>query len=119
MSDTTRPPKPKPAAGEAITVTDSLGRELRMRKLDALAELDLIEAAGGTLAENRRWMVMATLAFCVTDIDGVPLPRANDRLTLRGMVKEVGNEGIQAVIAALAPEQAEIVAGDDLATSKN
>ena len=117
MSETTTA---KPAAGELLHVKDSLGRTLGMRKLDAMAELDLIEAAGGKNADNRQWMVRATLAACVTDIDGTPLPAVSDRNSIRARVKMVGAEGIAAVIEALAPEQAGVVADNDAAaTAKN
>ena len=81
MSETTAP-RVMPAVALAKTVTDSLGRVLTIRKLDALAELDLIEAAG-TNADNRPWMTRATLAACVTDIHGIPSAMPTTRLAIR------------------------------------
>ena len=103
MSETQTTAK-SPAAPVPETVTDSLGRVLTIRKLDALAELDLIEAAAAN-ADNRAWMSRATLAACVIDIDGVPRPFPATRIDIRSQVKLVGAEGIQAVIGKLAPEE--------------
>jgi hypothetical protein len=107
-TDETATPRAKPAVAVPETVTDSLGRVLTIRKLDALAELDLIEAAG-TNADNRAWMTRATLATCVSDIDGIPRVFPTTRLAIRVQVKWVGAEGIQAVISKLAPEEQETV----------
>jgi hypothetical protein len=119
MSDAT-PPSPKPALAQPQTVTDSLGRTLTLKKLDALAELDLIEAAGGTNSDNRRWMVMATLAACVAAIDGTPAQPLASREAIRAHVKLVGSEGLDAVMASLTPDET-VAASDDTvaATAKN
>lgn len=115
-------PRLMPAVATPETVTDSLGRVLTIRKLDALAELDLIEAAGAN-ADNRAWMTRATLAACVSDIDGVPRVFPHDRLAIRAQVKRVGAEGIQAVISKLAPQEQEAaeqaLPDDTAAVAKN
>ena len=120
MSDTTQT-TPKPAAAIPETVTDSLGRVLTIKRLDALAELDLVEAAGAN-AENRRWMMMSTLAACVTEIDGIPQPSVSNRNAIRARVKAVGSEGVAAVMQALAPDELAAGAPDEAetaATAKN
>lgn len=108
MSETETPaPRVMPAVAVPEMVTDSLGRVLTIQKLDALAELDLIEAAGLN-ADNRAWMTRATLAACVKRIDGIPVKPQSNRNDLRNQVKLVGAEGVQAVISKLAPEEQEV-----------
>lgn len=106
MSDLSETPsRPNPAIPPPEQVTDPLGRVLKVQRLDALRELDLIEAAGGQNADNRRWMMMVTLACYVTHIDGRPLPWPNDRKQIREHVQRVGSEGIGAVMDWLAPDE--------------
>ena len=113
MSETTEAPRRQPAVSVMTTITDSLGRSLEVRKLDALAELDLIEAAGGQNAENARWMMMATFAACVITIDGVPLISPRNRDDIRKHMRRVGSEGIQAVIEWLRPDAQDVEAPAD------
>lgn len=98
MSD----PIPNPAASSGeITVTDSTGRVLVVKPLDALGQLDLFEAAGEN-SGNHVWLGMAMLACSVQSIDGTPIPMPNSRQTIRGAVKRLGDAGLAAVRQALA-----------------
>lgn len=116
MSETTE--RRMPAVGETKTVVDSLGRKLTVRELDLLEEMDVIEAAGPKNAQNARWMMYATLAACVRDIDGVPSISSGGML--RGHLKTVGSEGINAVIGVLTPAAPPAGDGNDVtATAKN
>jgi len=122
MSETTEPTRRTPAVSVMTTITDSLGRTLEVKKLDALAELDLIEAAGGQNSENSRWMMMATFAACVITIDGAPYIFPRTREDIRKHMRRVGSEGIQAVIEWLRPDAQDVAAPADAevaATAKN
>jgi hypothetical protein len=81
-------------------VTDSLGRKLRINKLDLLSEMDLIEAAGPDASGNPRWMMLATLACCINEINGVTVIFPNNRGALRKHVEKAGAEGVAAVASA-------------------
>lgn len=105
MSKAVETTRPAPAAPTSETVTDSLGRVLTITRLDALSELDLVEAVGGVNAENRRYMVIATIAACVRAIDGVPTQPLHTRESVRSLVRLVGSEGIAAVMAKLTPDE--------------
>jgi hypothetical protein len=119
MSETIAPSRPAPLP--VMEVTDSLGRKLRIQKLDILKELDLIEGAGKA-STNDRWMMFATLAACVTAIDGVPCIAPSTRELIRAQVQRVGGEGIAAVADALnetIPNEAAPGSADDTDTAKN
>jgi hypothetical protein len=91
------------------TVSDGLGRQLDIRKLTILEEMDLLEMAGEA-ASNTRWMLMATIASTVRTIDGVPRPLPTNRKLLRAQMTAVGSEGLSAAISALGadvPEDAD------------
>jgi hypothetical protein len=104
-----------------LEVTDSLGRKLKVQKLDILKELDLIEAAGKA-ADNNRWMMLATLAACVIEVDGVPIPPPTTREKIRAQVARVRAEGIDAVAEAFKaqlPEDGEGAAASSEEIAKN
>jgi hypothetical protein len=64
------------AAAKTQKVVDKTGRNLLIRKPNALDTLRLFKAAGPALAQNEPWLAMAALAWAVM---------------------EVGNEGLTAV----------------------
>ncbi len=87
----------------AETVQDSQGRSLTIRRLTALDKLRLFKAAGPVLAQNPLWLGMATLACAVTDLDGVPVPPPVNEAQIEALVSKLGDPGIAAIAAALAP----------------
>lgn len=110
MSETTEKRK-QPTEASVVTVVDSLGRQIKARRLDAMSNLDLFEAVGGANADNRRYMAMAMLCATVTEIDGVPVVFPRTREQVRSSVKRVGDEGMDAVLAAFAPPEDTNAAG--------
>jgi len=94
------------AAHAAPTVTDSEGRRLHLRRLNALDKLRLFKAAGPALAQNDPWLGMAVLACSVTAIDDVPVPMPGTEPQIEAMVARLGDAGIEAIAAALTPEDA-------------
>ena len=109
-------------AEPTATRTDKAGRELLVRQLDALEELDLIEAAG-EMADNSRWLSQGRVACAVREIDKRPLPMPRDRDGCRDVVRRVGRAGIEAAVAALFPAaskaEAETRAAEGNAAAKN
>lgn len=91
------------AANAAIEATDALGRALSLRRLNALDKLRLFKAAGPVLAQNPLWLGMATLASAVASIDGVPVPPPVNEAQIEALVGKLGDVGISAIAAALAP----------------
>ena len=90
-------------ANAAIEVSDARGRALSLRRLNALDKLRLFKAAGPVLAQNPLWLGMATLATAVTSIDSVPVPPPVNEAQIEALVGKLGDEGISAIAAALAP----------------
>jgi hypothetical protein len=88
---------------ETKAVTDATGRVIRYRMLSPLQEMDLYEAAGD-LSENRRWMVYATFAGSVTQIDDKPAPFPTTKAEVRGRVDQLGAAGMKALIEAFTEE---------------
>ncbi len=93
------------AAQAADEVTDARGRRLSLRRLTALDKLRLFEAAGPALAANDRWLGMAVLACSVTAIDDIPVPAPASKAMIEAMVQRLGDDGIAAVSAHLAPDR--------------
>ena len=104
------------AAAQAVTETiDALGRRLALRRLTALDKLRLFKAAGPLLAQNPPWLGTALLAASVTAIDDIPVPPPVSEAQIEAIVQRLGDEGINAVGAALVPAAAEL----DASAAKN
>lgn len=89
------------SAGERITIVDENGREIVVRKLNALDKLRLLKAAGPALSENQAWLGVAMLAASVVQIDGVPVPVPATEHQIEGLVGKLGDLGLDAVSEAL------------------
>lgn len=92
------------AAGAARTVTDSEGRRIALRRLNALDKLRLFKAAGPVLAHNQPWLGMAVLAYSVVAIDDIPVPPPLNEQQLEAIVARLGDAGINAVAGAFSTE---------------
>jgi hypothetical protein len=91
------------AAHAAPITTDAEGRVLALRRLTSLDKLRLFKAAGPMLAQNHLWLGMATLACSVAAIDDVPVPVPVNEAQIEALVSRLGDSGINAIAAALAP----------------
>jgi hypothetical protein len=91
------------AAQAAVETTDAQGRRLTLRRLSALDKLRLFKAAGPQLAQNPPWLGTALLAASVTAIDDIPIPAPTSEAQIEAIVQRLGDEGINAVSAALLP----------------
>ncbi len=85
-------------------VVDAAGRRLELRRMTALDKLRLFKAAGPDLAQNQPWLGMAVLACSVTAVDGVPVPMPVTEAQIETLIARLGDEGIGAVAAWLAPD---------------
>ena len=77
MSETTEAPRRQPAVSVMTTITDSISRTLEVKKLDALAELDLIEAAGVLTTNNRRAVQRSVVVTVESDLQQVRSERGD------------------------------------------
>ncbi len=108
--ETTLPPTPSQRiVAEALATTevvDTLGRRLSLRRLTALDRLRVFKAAGITLAANPGWTGLATLAFSVAAIDGVPVPQPASEAQVEHLVARLDDAGLTAVSNGLAAAHA-------------
>jgi Mg2+ and Co2+ transporter CorA len=104
-------------ANKAI-VTDSKGRTLTIKKLNAFDRMKLFQAAGAELSENSSWIAYALCACSVTAIDAVPEAFPHNQRAIENMVKVLGDEGIEAVSKAY-KENFTTGEGGDLEEIKN
>ena len=89
---------------QSVTVQDSQGRTLTLRRLAALDRLRLFKAAGPLLAQNHLWLGMATLACSVSAIDDIPIPSPTNEAQIEALVARLGDPGLAAVAEALSPQ---------------
>ena len=95
------------AAQDVRDVTDISGRVLTVRRPSTLDRLHLFKAVGPSLSNNDRYLGMAMLAFAVTAIDGVPLPRPATEQQIEAAIERLGNAGLDAIAGSLAPDDLE------------
>ena len=72
-------------------VQDGLGRNLKIRRINALDRLRLLKAAGPELSQNDAWLNMAALALSVTEIDGTPRATPINERQIETTVSELGD----------------------------
>jgi hypothetical protein len=88
-------------ANKTIQTTDTCGRQITIRRINALDRLRLLKASGPDLSQNDAWLNMAALALSVVEINGTPrVTPANER-QIEAAVAELGDSGLEAVAAAL------------------
>lgn len=85
------------AANAVTTVTDSLGRAIGVKKIGALDRMKMFEVCGPENSKNEAYLGYAALAFSVATLDGEPYPRPATRNALEGLIKALGDEGLEAV----------------------
>lgn len=91
-------PAPQPAKPGIRYATDAQGRQIGWRKLNALEDFDLTEMAGAA-SGNEEWMLRASLAFGVREIDGEAVSRPTSKNQLRALVARLDDDGMAAVLA--------------------
>ena len=101
-------------AGKIFNIIDDNGRELKIRRIDALDRLRLLKAAGPELARNDAWLNMAALAFAVVEIERTPRISPTTERQIETIVSELGDSGINAVAAFLNADEegASITSGE-------
>lgn len=100
------------AAHQTFDITDATGRTLTIRRPSTLDRLRLFKAVGPVLSTNDRYLGLAMLAFTVSAIDGIPIPQPATEHQIETALHRLGEDGTNAIAAALAPEDTK-----DLATA--
>jgi len=78
-----------------VTVTDTLGRHIRLKKPNPLANLDFAKAAGSETLNLLYLAEVAHLKF-VAAIDEVPVATPSTESELRALYQRLGEEGNEA-----------------------
>jgi hypothetical protein len=85
-------------AAVEVTVTDTRGRNITLKKPGVLAQYRIIEVAGGEAAKNEVWMGMVIPLIFVTSIDGDPVLQPTSRLQLDALIQRLDEDGLDAVM---------------------
>lgn len=88
------------AAKREATVTDSLGRVIRLKKPAVLAQFRLVEALGET-SKNQVYMGMVMPLIFVAQIDGEAVPAPTSKLQVEALIQRLSDEGVRAVMEAV------------------
>lgn len=82
---------------KTITVTDSLGRQITIKKPSALAELRLVDILGDS-AKNEVYFMMVAPVIFVVDIDGDKFLPPASKDEVEKLYERLGKEGVMAVM---------------------
>lgn len=82
---------------EVAEIQDISGRLIKIRRLTALDTLRLFKLAGPTLAQNHPWISLATLAYAVTELDGVPVPVPVTEHQVEALVDRLGEQALSLI----------------------
>jgi hypothetical protein len=101
----TAPDNTNPASGQALVLTDSLGRELKIKPIDVLYESRLVRMLGTEVATNPSYMMgFVYPATSVYEIDGVPCPRPGSQQEVDEAIQRLGREGFAALLMHMQSE---------------
>lgn len=79
-------------------IQDSRGRTIQLRKLGPLEQGRIVMAVGGDTASNQTFMSgFALPAAMVVYIDDLPYGLPNSLVQIEAVLKELGEEGMQAI----------------------
>jgi hypothetical protein len=101
-----------------LNTTDAQGRLISFKEMNPTDMLDLLEAAG-PLSTNPGWMKMAMVIASVTDIAGTPVPTARTKDQIRNIARQLGNDGLVALNAAIFGADDEVAEKEAADTAKN
>ncbi len=85
------------AANQVTIVKDSRSREIGIKKMGPLDRMKLFEVCGPENSRNEAYLGYASLAFCVSSIDGDPISRPFNKLQLEGLIQRLDDDGIEAI----------------------
>jgi hypothetical protein len=90
----------------SVTITDSRGRSLEVRRLSRRETMRLMRQ-WGQASNVEAWLGNSLLAACVRAIDGVPVPMPNTPDQVENLVEKLDDAGLRAVAEWLQEQQPE------------
>jgi hypothetical protein len=87
-------------ASKTVTVADPRGRKITLKKPNVLAQYDLIEALEET-AKNDVYVAMVLPLIYVIDIGGEPVLPAVNKMRIRALIQQLGEDGVNCVMTAV------------------
>jgi hypothetical protein len=90
-------------------ITDKAGRTISLRRVGVVERLRLFKALGPELSMNDAYMGYAIVAASVAVLDGVPMPFPVNEAGVESLLGRLGDDAVEAVAAATAPEPLEIL----------
>jgi len=88
-------------AAAAVTITDTRGRSITLKKPGVLAQFRLIEALGET-AKNEVYVRMVMPLIYVAEVDGEPVPPPVRKSEIEALIQRMDEDGIAAVMEGVA-----------------
>lgn len=85
------------AGSKTMTVQDSLGRIIKVKKIGAGDRMRLMRHLGGELADNGPYLGHCMLAAGVREIDGEPIPFTTNPRHLEDLVDRLEDDGLGAI----------------------
>ena len=102
------------SAASSVTVTDSLGRSILVRRPLLSDQLDLMVVVGSEAAKNEMYMAMMNVLLHVLAIDDDPTLPLTTKKTVDEMINKLGNEGVEAVTGAISEHFSKTFTVDDV-----
>jgi len=102
------------ADDDAEIVRDLLERSIRTRTPTILEEYELMAAIGGAEASNPATSSMAMMTLYVAQIDDVQIMAPRTRIQMLAVLKQLGNEGIKAVMPVFMKRQKKFAIDEEL-----
>ena len=100
--------------GDQISeLCDARGRRIRLRELTALDTLRLLKLAGPHLSMNQAWLSIATLAYAVTEIEGVPVPVPTSEAQIESIVERLGDQALTMIADSMDARKDSVAATKD------
>lgn len=93
-------------------IKDKTGRRIELRRMGVLEQLRLYKALGPNLSLNEAYVGLAMIASAASMIDDVPMPFPNSETAVETLLDKLGDHGVEAIGAAIAPESAGLVLAD-------
>lgn len=82
------------------TVTDALGRVIKLRKPGVLAQYRIVDAMGAS-ASNQAYMAMVLPLLFVSAINADPVPPLGTKREVEALIQRLDDEGVAAVMAGV------------------
>lgn len=92
---------------------DARGRRVRVRELTALDTLRLLKLAGPHLSMNEAWLSIATLAYSVIEIEGVPVPVPTTEAQIEAVVERLGDQALTMIADSMDGRKDRVAATKD------